>query len=87
MGKPIPGFECMGCNRNVAEINEYWFMLHNELWRKVCKGRTKGLLCVSCVELCLGRQLTPDDFNSALINSPLFGGEDKSDLLRERQGG
>ena len=39
--------------------NEY-YMLRPELWRKVC--RFNDMLCIGCVEDRLGRMLVPTDF-------------------------
>lgn len=43
-------------------------MVHDEVWLEANpKGR--GMLCIGCLELRLGRLLTKDDFTDAPVNS------------------
>jgi hypothetical protein len=62
-----PAFECIGCHVSTMRINEYYMIL-NKLWRKV-NPKKVGMLCIGCVEDRLGRELTPEDFTSAPVNS------------------
>ncbi len=55
------------------------YMVHNGVWAEAgmppstikAYGETDGnFLCIGCLEIRLGRSLTPDDFTSVLINGP-----------------
>lgn len=43
-----------------------YYMVHNVLWDAA--GGADGFLCIGCLELRLGRMLTPDDFANLPIN-------------------
>jgi len=59
-------FVCLDCGVNTMFTEEY-YMLTNEVWLEAVPDR-EGMLCLNCVELRLGRQLWPDDFNDSGIN-------------------
>ena len=64
------GLHCCGCGKGVFDNTNY-FMLHDELWRKICKKGKRNetdVLCKRCCELILGRKLTRKDLNDAPIN-------------------
>jgi len=64
------GLNCSGCGKDVSDKTNY-FMLHDELWWKICKKGARNetdVLCKRCCELILGRKLTRKDLNDAPIN-------------------
>ena len=64
------GLNCCGCGKRVFDKTNY-FMLHDELWRKICKKGERNetdVLCKRCCELILGRKLTRKDLNDAPVN-------------------
>jgi hypothetical protein len=57
---------CLDCRKDTFENNEDYYMLRNRLWRQlVPREQRHGMLCRACVEVRLGRLLTPADFRSA----------------------
>lgn len=59
---------CMDCAAPTTALGEY-FMVHTAVWEQaVAPHQRAGMLCVACLELRLGRWLTPADFTSAPIN-------------------
>ena len=54
---------CVDCNVNTNEIDEY-YMVTSDVWP--LEGN--GMLCIGCLEQRIGRQLTPADFTSVLVN-------------------
>lgn len=62
----MENFICLDCGVNTDEIGEY-YMLTSEVWKEAVPDLT-GMLCISCVELRLGRQLWPEDFMDAPLN-------------------
>jgi Protein of unknown function len=51
---------CLDCRKDT--FDEYYFV-HNHLWRRaVDKSQRHGMLCLSCLQLRLGRPLMRDDF-------------------------
>ena len=71
-------FFCKKCNIDTLEIKEY-YMVKNEIWKKVNPELT-GMLCITCLERKLGRQLKSEDFTDCLLNKR----KDKSSLLLSR---
>lgn len=65
--------DCAICGVDCCEINEY-YMVHNDLWEQY--GVVHGMLCVSCLEQRMRRELTAADFmpgagdNILPINGP-----------------
>ena len=62
----MENFICLDCGVNTDEISEY-YMLTGEVWKQAVPDLA-GMLCISCVELRLGRQLWPEDFMDAPLN-------------------
>ena len=62
--------EIGGCRRGKTSFN-IGYMLKNKLWRKVIDnedGSTRGLLCITCAQLRLGRKVKPSDFKPVPLN-------------------
>lgn len=67
---------CAVCGIDIYSSGNYGYMLHTKVWRQaIQRGRrhritgdlsTHDLLCVPCLELCLGRKLERADFNWTL---------------------
>jgi hypothetical protein len=59
---------------NPKQTWEY-YMVHNKLWRSVTDptfyfpSEPKKYLCIGCLEIRIGRLLTPEDFTLADINN------------------
>lgn len=68
-------FICIDCHRNTMVLGEY-YMVHETVWKKAHPGM-KGMLCVSCLEKRLQRQLVAADFTHYPIN----------DISRQRNAG
>ena len=63
-GNLYPNFLCIDCGCCTAL--EY-YMLYDDLWERV-NPKIKGMLCIGCCEIRLGRILTREDFIDAPIN-------------------
>ena len=58
---------CLDCRKDTFE--EYYFV-HNHLWRRaVDRSQRHGMLCLSCLQLRLGRPLLLDDFKSGQVDT------------------
>jgi hypothetical protein len=56
---------CLDCRKDTWD--EYYFV-HNHLWRRaVDRSQRHGMLCLSCLQLRIGRPLRSDDFKSGQI--------------------
>lgn len=75
-------FLCLDCGVDTGKISEHYFV-NLDLWLSAV-GSKNGMLCIRCLEKRIGRELTPDDFTNASINSPKH--ESKSALLMQRMG-
>ena len=64
-------FLCKDCGFDTMPTrgNEY-YAVTDKIWRKVKGG--KGMLCIGCLELRLGRTLIAIDFKVAPINMGVF---------------
>ena len=62
----IPGFDCMDCNVDTLEIDEY-YMVRDHLWA-LATGDSEGMLCLDCLGVRLGRGLTEEDFTDCELN-------------------
>jgi hypothetical protein len=63
------GFSCMDCSGNTLHLNEF-YMVHDHVWDSVIsKAETRGMICIGCLELRLGRLLNAADFTDAPVNS------------------
>jgi hypothetical protein len=60
-------FRCMDCQYDTFR-DEYYF-LHEEVWLSA-NPKSKGMLCIGCVEERIGRRLTPEDFKGVPIFHP-----------------
>lgn len=60
-------FLCMDCGKDTNKSNEY-YSLKRRVWRKA-NPLIARMLCLSCVERRLGRDLTAADFSRAPINA------------------
>lgn len=63
-------YRCKLCNRDPFILGQY-FMVHDELWNKVCLDNNipiKSLICRSCFEKLLGRRLRETDLTNCLLN-------------------
>jgi len=56
----------------------FLFMIHDHLWLSIAADDPRQILCVTCVEARLGRQLTPADFTPARLNAPILWGMTRS---------
>lgn len=72
-------FRCKGCGVDTNANHEY-YMLKDKVWFQVM-GKKRGMLCISCVEKKLGRELNRSDFTDCPLNLDIFR---KSDILRDR---
>ena len=64
-----PHWCCMDCGKDTDASEEY-YMLRNPLWRQAVKRpHRKGMLCLDCVEIRLGRPLNAEDFTEAPVNA------------------
>ena len=55
-------FLCVDCS--IDTINEY-YMIDQQLW--IVHGAGRGMLCIGCLEIRMGRHLTSVDFTDCLI--------------------
>jgi hypothetical protein len=53
-------FFCLDCNVNTCDIDEY-YTLHDHIWL-AANPKSKGMLCIGCLEARLGRIVTRADF-------------------------
>jgi hypothetical protein len=58
-------FPCLDCQYDT--FRDEYYMLRNEVWLSA-NPKSKGMLCIGCVEERIGRRLTPEDFSAAPIN-------------------
>lgn len=60
-------FLCIDCKVSTLFTNEY-YMVKDNLW-SAANPHENGMLCVSCLEGRIGRELHSGDFTSAPVNS------------------
>lgn len=72
---------CLDCKVDTGKIGEH-YMLIDVVWKKIHTSPA-GMLCVSCAEKRLGRQLTRRDFNDSHVNR-INPGQSKSQRLMSR---
>lgn len=77
-------FACLDCSLCTFCIDEY-YGLHKWLWVLI-NPEVKGMLCISCVEKRLGRELTIADFPYGNMNNDLMALTHSSPLLLNRRG-
>jgi hypothetical protein len=73
---------CFDCGIDTLASGGDWYSVHNHLWKvvwpntKQATGRIEKplseILCIRCLELRLGRALTPGDFTTAPINETIL---------------
>ena len=59
-----------GCGTRGTSFN-IGYMLNDKLWKTIIdneNGSSKGLLCIICAQLRLGRKVKPSDFNPCPLN-------------------
>jgi hypothetical protein len=61
-------FKCMDCGVDTGKIHEHYFV-HTSVWLSVVNS-IQGMLCISCLEKRLGRQLRSEDFTNCYISNP-----------------
>ena len=77
MGNKI--FRCCRCGK-IMESNDYdnggggWFMVKDDLWKKVAKKDSNKVICKDCFEEALGRELKEEDLTSCPMNYPIVIG-------------
>jgi hypothetical protein len=79
-GKQYKPYFCVDCKYNTC--HDEYYMVTNEIWREA--KMIKGMLCISCLEKRLGRELIPEDFTECLVND--FGKHTGSTRLKLRLG-
>jgi hypothetical protein len=67
-----PSSPCLDCG--VATMPGEYYMVHDFVWQ-AAGMKSRGILCIGCLERRLGRQLVPQDFpevevNALALNSP-----------------
>ena len=67
-------YQCDKCKADMMLTNEFSYHLKDKIWMQANKKR-KGVLCLKCIQLNLGRKLQADDF------------QDKTDWLKAKQKG
>jgi len=77
-------FLCLDCGVDTGRIHEFYFV-KSEIWLSVV-GSRKGMLCVYCLEIRLGRWLTAADFTDASINDPRYGAKSQRLISRLNNG-
>jgi hypothetical protein len=64
---------CADCGVNTLAVGE-WYMVNDKLWEAASRfgkiWEESFYLCIGCIELRLGRRLTPDDFTNVPVNDP-----------------
>ncbi len=60
-------FLCLDCKHDTFR-NEY-YMLHDAVWQ-AANPKSRGMLCIGCLERRIDRRLCPHDFVDAAINNP-----------------
>ena len=83
-------WECFSCGVDTFDLGEDFYVRH-ELW--LAYG-VEGVLCIGCLEIRLGRRLTPDDFyrnpetgrigGGPTDHDPLFPDYRRSDRFNDR---
>jgi len=74
-------WNCVDCNR-CTKLEHYF--VKSEIWFISAGMSEKGMLCIDCIEVRIGRQLNSFDFTEAHINNPKTNS--MTDKLRNRIG-
>ena len=75
-------FQCKDCAIDTGKAHEHYFV-NDALWNAAGMGKV-GMLCIGCLELRIGRELTPNDFTACYLNRAST--EPKSLRLADRMG-
>lgn len=68
------GLHCNACGKEVFQEEGDYFMLKDDVWAEVCKNGNRAkteVLCRSCTEHYLGRNITAQDLSCDEINKNL----------------
>jgi len=63
--------DCLDCGIDTDDSNEY-YMLKKSVWKETGLTLHEGILCIGCVEVRLGRQLTNKDFEDCALTHGFF---------------
>ncbi len=74
--------ECHRCLDCKQWTDGEYYMIHPPLWDSIAD---QGMLCIGCLEQRLGRELVPDDFTDAPINTADYA-HNRSIRLNHRLG-
>jgi len=58
---------CLDCGVDTGKIHEHYF-INTQTWLEVV-GSKVGMLCITCLEIRLGRKLNSKDFPDVHINN------------------
>lgn len=61
-------FLCLDCRVDTGKIGEHYFV-HLPVWLQAHTSKV-GMLCIGCLEMRLGRELTKEDFPAIHVNDP-----------------
>lgn len=64
-------FSCKDCATCTLCDDEY-YMVTDQVWESAKLPHNKGMLCLGCLELRIGRLLTKDDFSDVPLNNLNF---------------
>ena len=59
-------FRCMDCGM-CTNCNYEYYMVHDSVWL-AANPKSRGMLCIGCLEARRGKLLTKDDFTDAPLN-------------------
>ena len=66
--KAVPFYHCYDCERNVGDLNEYWYMLRHEIWKQLCpEDDGTMMMCIACLERRADRKLNSTDFDTSIL--------------------
>lgn len=78
-------FKPMSFTRKDHYIYGDWFVVKDELWKKISKEHCKDIICRKCFEEALGREITLEDLKYYPINYPIIVGWYKEGKLTKEQ--
>lgn len=70
MSKSRAKWKCLDCQVDTGKIYEHYYV-NLDLWMSAT-GSERGMLCIGCLEIRVGRKLTSSDFPKVTINNPKF---------------
>lgn len=74
---------CLDCQIDTVKRGEFYSVC-DDVWEASGVRGYGQMLCITCLESRLGRQLVPSDFSQVPLNHPDY--VDRSDLLNTRMG-